>query len=151
MKKWQLALQGIASEDGDLFQHLGPWGDIKNTHQNTELNLDSGEMELYRHNEGIWIKHRAANYGRLRFELIGVTTAKMRHITHKADGTQRRRQIELSELHAVQPHEPEGGYNPTDSIYTSAIGKCFHALPKHVRRLVGKIPDIALLENFDCT
>jgi hypothetical protein len=24
MKNWQLALQGIASEDGDLYQHLGP-------------------------------------------------------------------------------------------------------------------------------
>jgi hypothetical protein len=36
MKKWQLTLQGIASEDADLFQHLGPWGYIKNTHQNTE-------------------------------------------------------------------------------------------------------------------
>jgi hypothetical protein len=34
-KNWQLALQGIASEDGDLLQYLGPWGDIKNTHQYT--------------------------------------------------------------------------------------------------------------------
>jgi hypothetical protein len=108
-KNWQLTVQGIASEDGDLFQHLGPWGDIKNTQQNTEWNLDAGEMELYRHNEGIWTKHRTVNYGRLRFESTGVTTAEPRHITHKADDTQRRRQIEMSKLHAVQPHEPEGG------------------------------------------
>jgi hypothetical protein len=46
MEKWQLALQCIASEDGDLFQHLGPWGDIKNSHQNTEWNLDAGAMTL---------------------------------------------------------------------------------------------------------
>jgi hypothetical protein len=97
-------------------------------------------MELYRHNNG-----------RPGFESRGVKTAEPRHITHKADGTQRRRQIELSELHAVQPHDPEGGYSPTDSIYTSAIGEWFHALPKHVRRLVGNIPDIALPANFDCT
>jgi hypothetical protein len=38
-----------------------------------------------------------------------------------------------------------------DSIYTSAIRECFHALPKHERRLVGNIPDIVLSENVDCT
>jgi hypothetical protein len=150
-KNWQLILQGIASEYGDLFQHLGPWGDIKNAHQNTEWNLDAGAMDLYRHKEGIWTKHRAVNYGRLRFESTGVTTVELRHVTHKADGTQRRRQIELSELHAGRSHEPEGGYNPTDSIYTSAIGECLHALPKHVPRLVGNILDIALPAKFDCT
>jgi hypothetical protein len=73
------------------------------------------------------------------------------HITHKADDTQRRRHIELSKLHAVQSHEREGGHNPTDSIYTSEIGECFHALPKHMRRLVGNIPDITLPANLDCT
>jgi hypothetical protein len=64
-------------------------------------------MELYRHNEGIWTKHRAVNYRRLRFESTGVTMVEPRNITHKADGTQRRRQIELSELHTVQPRKPE--------------------------------------------
>jgi hypothetical protein len=34
-KNWQMSLQCITSEDGYLFQHLGPWGDIKNSHQNT--------------------------------------------------------------------------------------------------------------------
>jgi hypothetical protein len=62
-----------------------------------------------------------------------------------------RRQIELSEIHAVQPHESEGGNDPTDSIYTSEFGECFHALPKHMRRLVVNILEIALPANFDCT
>jgi hypothetical protein len=107
-------------------------------------------MTLYRHKEGMWTKHRAVvNYGRLRFESTGVTTAETCHITHRADGTQRRRQIELSKLHAIHSYESEGGHIPTESIYTSAIGECFHALPKHVRRLVGNIPDIMLLENLD--
>jgi hypothetical protein len=126
-------------------------GSIKNTHQNTEWNLDADATDLYRHKEGIWTKHRAVNYGRLMLESAGVTRAEPHHITHKTDGTHRRRQIDLSELHAVRPHEPEGRYNPTDSIYTSAIGECFHALPKHVKRLVGNIPDIVLPANFDCT
>jgi hypothetical protein len=90
-------------------------------------------MTLYRHKEGMWSKHRAFNYGRFRFKYTEVSTAEPCHITHKADGTQRRRQIEMSELHAVHSHEPEAGHNPTESIYTSAIGECFHALPKHVR------------------
>jgi hypothetical protein len=150
-KHWQLALQCITSEDGDLFQHLGPWGDIKNSHQNTEWNLDAGAMTLYRHKEGMWTTHGAVNYGRIRFESAGVTMAERFHITHRADGTQRRRQIELSELHAIHSYEVEGGHNPRESIYTSEIEECFRALPKHVRRLVGNIPDIVLLENLDCT
>jgi hypothetical protein len=52
----------------------------------------------------------------------------------------------------VKPRESEGGNNPSDSIYTSDIGACFHALPKHMQRLLGHhIPEIALPENFDCT
>jgi hypothetical protein len=128
-KNWQLTLSCIASEDGDLFQHFGPWGDIKNSHQNTEWNLDAGGMTFYRHKEGMWTKHRAVNCGHLRFESTGVSTGEPRHITHKADGTQCRRKIELSKIHAVHSHEPDGGHNPMESIYTSAIGECFHALP----------------------
>jgi hypothetical protein len=44
-------------------------------------------MALYRHDEGIWTKHRAVNFGRLRFESTWVISAEPRHITHKADGT----------------------------------------------------------------
>jgi hypothetical protein len=45
----------------------------------------------------------------------------------------------------------ERGNNPSDSIYTSEIGKYFHALPTHVRQLVGNIPNLTLPEGFDCT
>jgi hypothetical protein len=34
---------------------------------------------------------------------------------------------------------------------TSEIGECFHSLQKHVRRLVGNIPELDLPEDFDCT
>jgi hypothetical protein len=143
-KNWQLTLQGIASEDGNLYQHLGSWVAIKNMHQYTEWNLDSSALALYRHNKGIWTTHRAINYGHLRFESTGVIMAETCHVTHKADGIQRRLQIELSEIHRVQPHESEGGNDPADSIYTSKIGEIFHAL-------LGNIPEIALPENVDCT
>jgi hypothetical protein len=74
-----------------FFKQLGPWGDIKNAHQNTEWNLDAAVMDLYRHKEDIWKNHRAVNYGRLRFEYTGVTTVEPIHITHKAYGKQLRR------------------------------------------------------------
>jgi hypothetical protein len=70
----------------DLYQQLGLWEEIKNTHQYTEWNLDARAMSLYRYNEGIWTNHRAVNYGSLRFESTGVVTTEPRHITHKADG-----------------------------------------------------------------
>jgi hypothetical protein len=108
-------------------------------------------MTLYRHKEGMWTKHWAINYGHLRFEYTGATMVEPCHITHRADGTQRRRQIELSEIHAIHSYEAEGGHNRKENIYTSAIGECFHGLSRHVRWLVGNIPDIMLLENLDCT
>jgi hypothetical protein len=83
---------------------------------------------------------KAVSYGRLRFELTGVEMTEPSHITHKEDGTQGRWQIEL-----------ERGNDPADSIYTSEIWECFHALPKYVRQLVGDIPELTLPENFDCT
>jgi hypothetical protein len=64
---------------------------LNNTHQSTYLNLDAREMSLYRYHEDIWAKHRAVNYGRLRFELTGVEMVEPSHITHNADNIQRRR------------------------------------------------------------
>jgi hypothetical protein len=45
-KNLQLALQGITSEDGDSYQQLGPWGQLKNIHQSTEWNLYTRAMSL---------------------------------------------------------------------------------------------------------
>jgi hypothetical protein len=96
------------------------------------------------------MKHRAINYGRLRFELMGTATVEPRRITHKAEGVQQRRQIDLTDVYAITDGTPEGGNGPAESIYTYKIGECFHALPKHVRRLVGNIPELYLPEDFDC-
>jgi hypothetical protein len=68
-KKWVIALQGIASEDGDLYRIVGPWKEKALTHQTTECNLDATTLSLFRHHKEVWTKHRAVNYGRLRFEL----------------------------------------------------------------------------------
>jgi hypothetical protein len=53
-----------------------------------EWNLDVTTLSLYRYYEGLWTKHKAINYGRLRLELTGTATEEPRHITHKAEGVQ---------------------------------------------------------------
>jgi hypothetical protein len=123
-KNWEIALQGIASEDGDLYSSLGSWKEKAHTHQTTKWNIDATTLSLFRHHEGVWTKHRAINYGRLRFELTGTATEEPRCITHEAEGVQRRRQIDLTEVHAVAEGAPEGGNDPAESIYTSEIGEC---------------------------
>jgi hypothetical protein len=131
-KNWALALKGIATDDDDLYRCLGPWMASLLTHQTTEWNLDTTTLSLFSHNEGVWTTHRATDYGCLRFELAGTTTEAPRHITHKADGVQRRRHIELTNVYGVTYCDYEGDHDPADSIYTSSIGECFHALPQHV-------------------
>jgi hypothetical protein len=121
------------------------------THQTTEWNLDATTLSLFRHHEGVWTTHRTTTYGRLRFELTGTTTEAPRHITHKAYGVQRQIHIELTNVYGVTDCDYEGDHDPADSIYTSSIGECFHALAKHVRRFVGNIPELDLPSDFDCT
>jgi hypothetical protein len=129
-KNWAISLEGIASQDGNLYRSLGPWKKLALTHQTTEWNLDATTLSLFRHHEGVWT--RAINYGRLRFELTGTATVEPQRITHKAKGVQSRRHIELTDVYGVLDDAPEGGNNPAESIYTSDTGECFHALPKHV-------------------
>jgi hypothetical protein len=150
-KNWVIALQGIATDSDDLYRCLGPWAASLLMHQTTEWNLDATTLSLFRHHEGVWTKHCATKYGRIRFELTGTTTEAPLHITHKADGIQRRRHIELTNVYRVTDCAYEGDHDPDDSIYTSSIGECFHALPKHVRILVGNIPELDLPAAFDCT
>jgi hypothetical protein len=84
-KHWAIALQGISTDDDDLYCCRGPWTASLLSHQTAEWNLDATTLSLFRHHEGVWIKHRATTYGRLIFELTRTTTEAPRHITHKAD------------------------------------------------------------------
>jgi hypothetical protein len=122
-KNWAIALQGIVSEDGDLYRSLGQWKEKALTHQTTGWNLDATIVSLFRHHEGVWTNHRAINYGRLRFELTGTATVEPRCITHKAEGIQRRRHIDLTYVHGVVDGAPEGVNDPAEIIYTSDIGE----------------------------
>jgi hypothetical protein len=70
-----------------------------NKHQSTEWKLDATALSLYRYYKGVWTKHRAINYGRLRFEITVTVSEEPRRMTHKAEGVQQRKQIEV---HAVE-------------------------------------------------
>jgi hypothetical protein len=120
-------------------------------HQTTEYNMDAMTLSLYTYYEGVWTKHMAINYRRLRFEITGIASEEPRCITHKAEGVQWLGQIDLTDVHAVEDGDPEGLNDPSNSIYTSEIEECFHVVPKHIRRLVGNIPELNLPEDFDCT
>jgi hypothetical protein len=149
MKNWAIALQGISTENDDIYRCLGTWTSSLLTHQTTEWNLKATTLSLFRHHDGVWTTHQATNYGRLRFELTGTTTEAPQHITHKAYGVQRRRHIELNNVYGVTDCDHKGDHEPADSIYTSSIGDCFHALSTHAPRLVGIIPELDLPIYFD--
>jgi hypothetical protein len=88
-------------------------------HQSTEWNLDATTLSLYRYYEGVWTNHRAIHYGILMFEITGIAPEEPRRIAHTAEGVQQRRQIDLTEVHTVEEGAPEGGNDPSNSIYTS--------------------------------
>jgi hypothetical protein len=48
-RNWTLALQGIASVDGDLDNSLGPWRVKVNTHQSTEWDYKLREAQVRNH------------------------------------------------------------------------------------------------------
>jgi hypothetical protein len=81
-KNWATALQGIATDDDDLYCCLGPWLASLLTHQTTEWSLGTTTLSLFRHHEGVWTKHRATNYGSLSY-----TQGRRRPTTntHRAD------------------------------------------------------------------
>jgi hypothetical protein len=116
MKNWAIALQGIATDDDGLYCCFRPWTASLLTHRRTEWNLDAKALSLFRHHIGVWTTHPATNYGHLRFELTGTTTEAPRHLTHKADGVQRRRHIELTNVYGVTYCDHEGDHDPADNI-----------------------------------
>jgi hypothetical protein len=99
---------------------------------------------------GLGLDHFSAVQGFAQLQYL-IVNLRTQDTTHKADGVQRRRHIELTNVYGVTDSADAGEHNTADSIYTSSMGECCHALPKHVRRLVGNITDLDLPADFDCT
>jgi ribonuclease HI len=88
---------------------------------------------------------------RLRFENECVTVIGPQGITHKAQATIRSSYIEVEMLFSLGKLETTEENEPAASHYQSEIGDSFHSLPKHVRRLVGNIPQLTLPVDLDPT
>jgi hypothetical protein len=65
-KAWKTALEHLAP-DGHIRNALGDWK--SRHHQIMEMYLDAHTCTLYHHIEGVWTFHKAANIGRLRFQV----------------------------------------------------------------------------------
>jgi hypothetical protein len=87
----------------------------------------------------------------LRFQNEGTTFDGTAGITHKAQATMSSSYIEVEMLFPLGKREMTGGNEPAVSHYQSKIGDSFHSLPKHVRRLVGNIPQLMLPAYFNPT
>jgi hypothetical protein len=85
----------------------------------------------------------------LRFENEGTTVGVSAGITHKVHTIMISCYIEVEMLFPLGKRETTGEYEPT--VSHSEIGASFYSLPKHVRRLVGNIPQLTRPTDFDPT
>jgi hypothetical protein len=59
--------------------------------------------------------------------------------------------IEVESLFPLGKRETTRESEPAVSHYQSESGDSFHSLPKHMRRLVGNIPQLMMPADFDLT
>jgi hypothetical protein len=111
--------------------------------------LDSRAQELWHQKNNKWIRQQAQNIGRLRFITQGREGSEplIHTLTHVATVTQRHRYIEISKQ---TPNHTQHITQITQMVlYMSAIGEGFHALPRHVQRLMGDIGEFQTLRQWD--
>jgi hypothetical protein len=144
------AIEEAFTEEEDITHQLGEWYD-EGGHQQTEWHLNARELTLYRCKDGKWERHKAKQRGRLRFENEGAAVGVPQGITHKVKSTIRSSYIEVERLFPLGKRYMTEEDEPAASHYQSKIGDSFHSLPKHVRRLVGNIPQLILPADLDPT
>jgi hypothetical protein len=138
------------TEDEDITHQLGEWYD-EGKHQHIEWHLSARGGALYRCKDGKWEQHEAKQRVKLMFENEGATVGGPQGITHKVQATIRSTCIEVERLFPLGKREMTEENEPAASHYQSEIGDSFHSLPKHVQRLVGKIPQLTLPVDLDPT
>jgi hypothetical protein len=121
-KAWKLALKYL-SPAGCVVSQLGDW--LEQHHQQSEWQLDAEKNILYHHSNGTREQHSANNRARLRFTTQVTACDRPVRATHDVESKTR-----------------TTIYPPPLVPHTSNIGNCIKALPIHVQRLVGDIPEI---------
>jgi hypothetical protein len=105
-----------------------------------EWYLDAPSSALYHHIERVWTIHDATNIGRLIFLPEAHSCDKPTPCTHVVEVNERTRYMEIVRKYKIK----ETLTIKTDHVitYTSGIGDSCQALPRHIQRLVGNIPDL---------
>jgi hypothetical protein len=147
---WNRAIEEAFTEEEDITHQLGEWYD-EGGNQQTEWHLDAREGTLYRCQDGRWERHESKQRGKLRFENEGSTVGGPQGITHKVQATIGSSYIEVESLFPLGKLETTEENEPAASHCQSKIGDSFHSLTKHVRRLVGNIPQLTLPADLDPT
>jgi hypothetical protein len=116
-------------------------------HQTMEWYVDSTSNTLYRHTEGVWLRHHTSNASRMRFSSEGVGCDKPERVTHIVDTSERPRYIEVTGLKKIC----EEGTRECDVPfhYDTGIGYSGRQLPWHVQILVGDIAALDVPETWD--
>jgi hypothetical protein len=143
-KSWKAALEYLAP-DGGIGDPLGQWK--SDHHQIMEWYFDAHSSALYHHIEGVWTRHDDMNIGRLRFRPGSHSCDEPNLCTHGVEVNERTRYMEIVRKYKIM----ETLTIETDHVitYTSGIGESCQALPKHIQRLVGNIPDLELLNGSE--
>jgi hypothetical protein len=133
--------------DKCVFPQIGDW--LKHHHQQSEWCFEAEQNTLFHHSNGIWEKHSVTNRARLRFSKHSSDCACPAQATHVVETKTRTRLVEITgkcnitrrltlDCHPLVP-------------YTSNIGFCIKALPRHIKRLVGDIPTLKIPSGWDPT
>jgi hypothetical protein len=145
-KAWKDAIEYLAP-DNQVSPTLGEWN--KSHHQVMEWYVDCISNTLYRHTEGVCLRHHTNNSSRMRFRSEGVGCDKPERMTHIVETSEKTRYIEVTELNKICEDGTSESVVPFH--YETGIGKSGRQLPRHVQRLVGDISALDVLANWDST
>jgi ribonuclease HI len=143
-KAWKDAIEYLAPVK-QISPTLGEWN--KMHHQTMEWYVDSTSNTLYRHTEGVWLRHHTSNASRMRFSSEGVGCDKPESVTHIVETSERPRNIEvtgLKKIYEVGTRECDVPFH-----YDTVIGYSGRQLQRHVQRLVGDIAALDVSETWD--
>jgi hypothetical protein len=145
-KAWKAALEYLAPH-GDIGDPLGEWK--SEHHQIMEWYLDAHSNVLYHHIEGVWTRHDDMNIGRLRFRSEPHSCDEPNLCTYVVEVNEQTRYMEIVRKYKIK----ETLTIETDHVitYISGIGDSCQALPRHMQRLVGNIPELELLNGSEET
>jgi hypothetical protein len=145
-KAWKLALDHLAP-DNCVIPQLGDW--FEQHHQQSEWYFDAEQNTLFHHSNGIWEQHSVTNRAHLRFSNHSTDCARPARATHVVETKTRTRFVEITGKCNITRRPTLD--RPPLVQYTSNIGGCIKALPRHIQRLVRYIPTLRTPSGWDPT